>query len=233
MDAAEGRRKLVSIGRNDGISSRAKEAHLKKFLIVSLAFLFVAALVPQTAAAGVGVKGGYAMSKFSMTGITPPVPLSNLNTPMGGVFFGIGFGLFSIQPEILYVRIGGRMALGADWDEVRVDTIQVPVLLRINVLPGPISPMICGGPYGAYRLSAKDVSYDSVSGVTTTTDIKDQTVSTDYGLAFGGGIDFKLVAFKLSAEVRYNLGLANLEKNPPAGESTKNRTLMILVGIGF
>jgi hypothetical protein len=231
MDAAEGRRKLVTNGRNDGISSRTKEAHLKKFLIVSLAFLFVAALVPQTAAAAVGVKGGYAMSKFSMTGITPPVPLSNLNTPMGGVFFGIGFGLFSIQPEILYVRIGGRMAQGADWEEERVDAIQVPVLLKINLLPGPISPMICGGPYGAYRLSAKDVSY--ISGVTTTTDIKDQTVSTDYGLAFGGGIDFKLVAFKLSAEVRYNLGLANLEKNPDPGTSIKNRTLMVLVGIGF
>jgi len=202
---------------------------MKKFLTVSLAVLFAAALMQQTAAAAVGVKGGLDLSKYSLVGANIPVPLSYLNTPMGGVFFGISLGPLTIQPEVLYVRIGARMVQGADWVEQRVDTIQIPLLLKLNVIPGPISPMVYGGPYGAYRLSAKQVSY--IGGVSSTTDIKDQTKKTDYGVVFGGGIDFKLVAIKLSAEVRYNLGLTDLAVDPTV--TAKNRTLMILVGIGF
>lgn len=204
---------------------------MKKVMIVSLAVLFIAALLPQSGAAAVGFKGGYAWSNLDFTGITGIPTPQDIKNPMGGVFFGIGLGLFSIQPEILYVRQGSRLEELPDWMEYRLDYVQVPVLLKINILPGPVSPMICAGPYGAYRVSAKDVSY--LSGVNATEDIKDQIKTTDYGVAFGGGIDFKLVAIKLSAEVRYNLGLVNIIKNPDPGESVKTKSLMVMVGIGF
>ena len=203
---------------------------MKKLFVASLAVLFVTALLTQPAAAGVGVKGGLAWPTLAFSSSMEAPALTTLHTPMGGVYFGIGLGIFSIQPEILYVRMGARMEETPDWMEDRLDYIQVPLLLKINVLPGPISPMIYGGPYGSYLLAAKGVSY--ISGVTESTDIKDQVKSTDYGVTFGGGIDFKL-GVKLSAEVRYNLGLANIEKNPSAGEWVKNRCLMVLVGIGF
>jgi hypothetical protein len=203
---------------------------MKKFLIVSLAVLFTAALLPQTASAAVGVKAGYGLSKLSFTGGEVP-PLVNLKAPVGGIFFGFGMGPISIQPEVLYVRIGARMEEGSDWLEERFDCIQVPLLLKVNVMPGPVSPMIYGGPYGAYRLTAKEV--ENIGGVSDSYDIKDQTVSFDYGIVFGGGIDFNLAAIKLTAEARYNLGLANLAKDPEPGFSVKNRTLMFLVGIGF
>jgi hypothetical protein len=203
---------------------------VKKFLIVSLVILFAVAVLPQRAAAGVGVKGGYAMSTLAMTPASS-IPLVNLKAPVGGVFFGIGLGLFSIQPEILYVRMGTRIqAEGSpDWMEIRLDYIQVPVLLKINVLPGPISPMIYGGPYGAFRFAAKG----AISGVSGTADIGDAYTTTDYGVVFGGGIDFRLPVIKLSAEARYNLGLSNIAKDPAPGVSTKNKSLMVLVGIGF
>jgi hypothetical protein len=204
---------------------------LKKFLIVSLAVLFTAALLPQTAAATIGIKGGLAWSDLSFSANADVPPLTNIKAPVGGVFFGLRIGFFTIQPEILYVRMGAHMADGTDWMEYRDDYIQVPLLLKINVLPGPISPMIFGGPYGSYLLAAKGVSY--ISGAESTTDIKDQMKTTDYGVAFGGGIDFRLPGVKLSAEVRYNLGLANLAKNAEPGLWVKNRSLMVLVGIGF
>jgi hypothetical protein len=209
-----------------------KEAFMKKFLIVSLAVMFMAALLPQTAAAGVGVKGGLAMSTLAFSGATDVPPLTNIKTPMGGVFFSLGLGLFSIQPEILYVRMGTRMEEGADWMEYRVDYIQVPLLLKIHIIPGPVSPMIYGGGYGAYRLAAKGVA--EIGGTSEPpVDLKDQIKTTDYGVVFGGGIDFKLAVIKLSAEVRYNLGLANIAVDPDPGMSVKNKSLMILVGLGF
>lgn len=204
---------------------------MKKLFIASLAVLFVTALLTLPAAAGVGVKGGLAMPTLAFSALAEAPPLTTLSTPMGGVYFGLGLGLFSIQPEILYVRMGARMEETPDWMEDRLDYIQVPLLLKINVLPGPISPMIYGGPYGAYLLKATGVA--NIDGVSESTDIKDQIKSTDYGIAFGGGIDFKLAVVKLSAEVRYNLGLANIAKNAEAGFWVKNRCLMVLVGVGF
>ena len=204
---------------------------MKKFLIVSLVILFAAAVLPQSAAAGVGVKVGYAWSNLKFAGSTDVPILTDIKNPVGGVYFSMGLGLFSIQPEILYVRQGARMEALPDWMEDRVDYIQVPVLLKIHVIPGPISPMVYAGPYGAYLVSAKGVSF--VDGVTESVDIKDQIKSTDYGVVFGGGIDFRLPVIKLSAEVRYNLGLANVAKNPDPGMSVKTKSLMVLVGIGF
>ena len=204
---------------------------MKKFLIVSFVVLFAAAVLPQSAAATVGVKGGYAWSNLKFAGATDIPTLTDIKNPVGGIYFSIGLGLFSIQPEILYIRQGARMEALPDWMEDRVDYIQVPLLLKIHVLPGPISPMIYGGPYGAYLLSAKGVAF--IGGVNQSTDIKDQIKSTDYGVVFGGGIDFRLPVIKLSAEVRYNLGLANVAKNPDPGMSVKTKSLMVLVGIGF
>jgi hypothetical protein len=204
---------------------------VKKFLIVSLVIMFAAAVLPQSAAAGVGVKVGYAWSNLKFEGGTDIPTLTDIKNPVGGVYFSMGLGLFSIQPEILYVRQGGRMEVLPDWMEYRVDYIQVPVLLKVHVIPGPISPMIYGGPYGAYRLRARGVAF--IGGVSETTDLKDQIKTTDYGVVFGGGIDFRLPVIKLSAEVRYNLGLANVAVNPDPGMSVKTKCLMVLVGIGF
>ena len=137
MAPGSGRPRLGANGRNGYTSIINKEAFLKKFLIVSLTVLVLAAVVPQPAAAGFGLKGGLAQSNVDFS---PPalIPMGNLNAPMGGIFWGFNLGLFTIQPEALYVRMGTRIAEGADWMENRLDYIQIPVLLKINLLPGPV-----------------------------------------------------------------------------------------------
>ena len=204
---------------------------MKRFLIVSLSVLFLAAVVPQPAAAGFGLKGGLALSNLTFSDTIGMPALTDLKAPMGGVFWGFNLGLFTIQPEALYVRMGARMEEGADWMEDRLDYIQIPVLLKLNILPGPVSPMIYGGGYYSFLIAAKGVSM--IDGTSESVDIKDQITSSDYGLAFGGGIDFRLVAVKLSVEVRYNLGLANIAKDAEPGFSVKNKSLMFLVGLSF
>jgi hypothetical protein len=47
------------------------------------------------------------------------------------------------------------------------------------------------------------------------------------------GLGFRLRGVVISIEGRYNLGLVNIVKNPAAGESLKNRSLVALIGIGF
>jgi hypothetical protein len=201
-------------------------------MIVSLAVLFVAALVPQNLAAGIGIKGGYSLSKFT----TAPVGgiFSNLPSPVGGIFFSLGFGPLAIQPEVLYVRMGGRDVIDGSGLEFRFDYIQVPLLLKLKIIPlGPISPFICAGGYGSYLFRARGVTL--VDGVVAgdPADLGDNYEKYDYGVVGGGGLKFKLPGISISIEGRYNYGLKNILKDAGPDDSWKNRSMMALVGIGF
>jgi hypothetical protein len=206
---------------------------MKKAMIVVLVALVVGALVPQTLSAGVGIKGGYSWSKFSLTSSEPPpFAFGYLPYYVGGLYFNINLGLFSIQPEVLYTRMGAKYEVGADSLQYRFDYIQVPVLIKLNVIPvGPIRPFIAVGGYGSYLLRAKGVSV--IGGVSEETDLADMIQKYDYGAVGGAGVAFRLPGISLSVEGRYNLGLANVAKNALPGESMKNRSVMALVGIGF
>ncbi len=206
---------------------------MKKFLVMALAALCVAAVLPQTLSAGVGIKGGLSLSKYSYTSAEPmPFTMENLTGLVGGVYFNMGLGPLSFQPEILYARMGMKYSFEGATVEYQTNYIQVPLLLKVSVIPaGPIQPVVYAGGYGSYLLSAKGVMTSeegSDSG-----DLDDMYQKYDYGLVGGAGIEFKLPGVKLSLEGRYNLGLANVWKDAEEGESLKNRSIMVLLGVGF
>jgi hypothetical protein len=205
---------------------------MKRLIIVSLAVLCVAALLPQTLSAGFGIKGGYSLSKFSLSGTEAP-PFTNLGSPVGGIYFSLKLGPLAIQPEVLYVRMGAEYEVDEDNSlEYRFDYIQVPVLLKLSVIPmGPIRPVIYAGGYGSYLLKAKGVM--TVGGVPEEEDLGEMFEKYDYGVVGGAGIEFKLPGISISIEGRYNYGLKNVLTDPGDGESVKNRSMMVLVGIGF
>jgi hypothetical protein len=206
---------------------------MKRFMVVVLAALCVAALLPQTLSAGFGIKGGYTLSKFSLT-TDEPLPFSFVNLPYytGGIYFSLKLGPLAIQPEVLYTRMGARYAVEGDSLEYRFDYIQVPLLLKLSVIPaGPIRPVIFAGGYGSYMLKANGV--ETVDGESESTDLGDMFEKYDYGVIGGAGLEFKLPGISFSIEGRYNYGLKNILADPIAGEAVKNRSIMALVGIGF
>lgn len=206
---------------------------MKKFLVVALAALCVAAVLPQTLSAGVGIKGGLSLSKYTYTSPDPmPFAMENLTGLVGGVYFNMGLGPLSFQPEILYARMGMKYSFEGATIEYQTNYIQVPLLLKVSVIPaGPIRPVVYAGGYGSYLLSAKGVMTSeegSDSG-----DLDEMYKKFDYGLVGGAGIEFKLPGVKLSLEGRYNLGLANVLKEAEGDVSLKNRSIMVLMGVGF
>jgi hypothetical protein len=212
-----------------------EEAFMKKLVILSLAVVCVAALIPQNLDAGVGIKAGYSLSKFKVeSAYDLPFEWGNLPYYVGGLYFNVNLGFVSIQPEILYTRMGGRWEADASNSlEYWFDYVQVPVLLKLNVIPaGPIRPFIYGGGYGAYLLKATGVMV--VDGTELPrTDIKDTYQELDYGVIGGVGLTFKLPGIALTIEGRYNYGLRNLYIDPAEGESMKNTSMVALIGIGF
>lgn len=206
---------------------------MKKFLVVALAALCVAAVLPQALSAGVGIKGGLSLSKYSYSAAEPmPFAMQNLTGLVGGVYFNMGLGPLSFQPEVLYARMGMKYSFEGATIEYQTDYIQVPLLFKVSVIPaGPIRPVVYAGGYGSYLLNAKGVMTSeegSDSG-----DLDEMYQKYDYGLVGGAGVEFKLPGIKLSLEGRYNLGLANVLKEAEAGESLKNRSIMVLLGVGF
>jgi hypothetical protein len=207
---------------------------MKRLAIMFLAVLCAAALLPQSLSAGIGIKGGYSLSKFAVTSVDPiPFTFGNSDSIAGGIFFTANLGFISLQPELLYVRMGAEYEIdednGVKW---QLDYIQLPVLLKLSIVPaGPIRPFIYAGGYGSYLLKAKGIM--TVGGVDEAADLTDDYPKIDYGAVGGVGLAFKLPGIAISIEGRYNYGLKNIIVDPLPGESLKNRSMMALVGIGF
>jgi hypothetical protein len=174
----------------------------------------------------------------------------------GGAFVNIGIPLmpFSVQAEALYVTKGNEMNYEADFlggsiKGTSVETLQyieIPVLAKVNIpIPAPVTPNIYVGPAYSLLIGSKqkvNASFtgfgQSESGDTTITDLE-HIAKDDFGVAFGGGVDFNLFVTKVTLDARYTLGLKNIYKRPedaPQGDgdpAIKNRAWMIMLGVAF
>ena len=96
---------------------------------------------------------------------------------------------------------------------------QFPILAKLKFLKGPVRPYIEGGP-----------SYSHLADVKT---LPDLLHSSNYGITLGAGVEFKLLALRISPEIRYN-GFLFHDIQSPAGLFDSNRNQAVfLIGLGF
>ncbi len=125
--------------------------------------------------------------------------------------------LLSFQPEFLYSRKGAELKYDNFFAEgsakFRLDYIEVPLLLRMNLIP---NLSIQAGPYVAYMISADIKNDSSNDAFDSLTDLDTNDFNKfDYGLS--GGVEFDLNSIGIGA--RYNYGLANIGKERTIGGS--------------
>ncbi len=171
-----------------------------------------------------GLKGGLNLSKiegfndtFNATGIAKEVYAQGY---MGGLVLNLGLSKsVSLQPEIIYNQLGTRFENETTNEvglEIQEDIITIPVLLKIAFGSENIKFFINGGPYGGYKLSAKQKllnapfkkieyknEYDPITGA--------KTNRLEYGAMGGAGLQFKLGGPVLVLEGRYQYSLSNLD----------------------
>lgn len=210
---------------------------MKRLAVVFLAVLCATAILPQSglaAGVGFGVKVGYAWSSFfaEATGEVPSYQVKG--APTVGAFLRLGGGLVTFEPEVLYVRMGAQYdADPTTRFQFLLDYVQVPVLLKLNIIPGgAIRPFISGGAYGSFLVNTKGRVL--VGGNV----IKEENVDNlyedfDMGLVGGAGLGVKFPRFLISVEARYNYGLLNIMTNPAPGSSLRNSCWTVLAGIAF
>ena len=167
-----------------------------------------------------GIKGGLGLA--NLTGDVSGTE-SMLSFGGGGLFRFSPIPQFSIQPEVLFV-LKGAQEKGDNGEKLKLAYIEVPVLAMYRPPAGEkVSPSFFAGPAISVLVSAKVGSED----------IKDEVNSTDFGVVFGAGVDFKAgEKGKVSLDGRYTMGISNIAKDS-GNDSVKNGVFSFWVSYLF
>jgi hypothetical protein len=205
---------------------------MKKFATILMALVFVSMMSFSASAQskmGIGIKAGLNMASVGGDGT------DNYKSRMGlyaGALFEVQFSdMFAGQIEAAYSMEGakeeGTMMGVAYTATVKLDYLEIPILLKV-ILPVPaVNPYIIVGPALGINLGATVTA--EAGGQTHDTDIKDAISGTDFGLAFGAGV---AIPMGLIVELRYTLGLSNINKDNDTVKN-HNNVFAILAGWEF
>jgi hypothetical protein len=182
-----------------------------------LGVLALAASSDVASAQGAGVKFGPTFATFSSDAL-------DFKTRTGihaGLFFGGNpDGAVGVQTEINWLRKNTETEVPAQ--KIRVDYLQIPVLLRLN--GGGNS----AGSFRAFGVVGPAVDFkiaDDVDGLT----IDDGFEGADISLVFGGGIEVA----RIIVEGRYEKGLRRVNNKFNELADIKKQAFSILFGVRF
>lgn len=212
---------------------------MTKFRNILLALCLVSVSVPYSFSQtqfGLGLRTGI---DFSTISFDPEAPLAPTVTKSGLTTFVIGAvaelqfaGMFAAEIEPRYILKGIKYESGAAKQTVSTSQLELPLHFKVKFLKGSVRPFAFVGPNLGIVLTAK--SKLEGTGNDGETDLKNTTSSTDFGLDFGGGAEFKVASnIAITGDVRYTLGLSNLDTTPGITSTTKTRGFQILFGALF
>lgn len=180
---------------------------LKRGLLgLSAAVLLLAPSAASAQGVQLSAKGGLALMNVS------EVEVDGRTGFAAGLGANVGMaGPFSVQAEALYVQKGA--------EDLETAYLEVPVMFLYPIaMQGAVEPFVGAGPFVGFNLSCDAGGFDC----------GDDIESLEYGVAFGAGVRFGALR-KLSAEVRYDLGLAEISED----SDVKNRGWLLLFGFAF
>lgn len=203
---------------------------MKKLVSCSLAALFICFAVNTAASQtkmSAGVQGG--VSVATLGGDQSDENPSSKVGFAGGAFFAVDLHeYFRVQAQGQYVQKGAKFPDFND-EKTKVDYIEVlvPLTVTIPVENSPIGPRLFAGPAVGFLTKCEFTNGETV-------DCKDFTKSVDFGIFFGGGVDYMVGNGAIMLDVLYNLGLTNINDGDDADQfSVKNRNFQALAGYRF
>jgi len=205
-------------------------------LIITGFLMFLLCVYPLSAQ--VGLKGGINISTLSQKGANlVSVSWKSTTGFTVGAFYTINVNDYlAFQPELYYSKKGGKLegsilsVLASK--SLAIDYLELPLLLKLKFpTQGSINPNLFVGPYISLKVSDKgEIKVLGIELEEELIKVKD----SDFGLVFGGEIDFKVSSAMVILDIRYDLGLVNVAE-PILGieNEMKNRSLILMVGFGF
>jgi opacity protein-like surface antigen len=115
--------------------------------------------------------------------------------------------------------------------EFKLGYVELPLTLDVSLASGSVRPYLIGGGTVAYLNRAR--ASGAADGEEVEEDAKEFFKDWDFGLTFGGGIEFG-EDVRGFVEGRYTFGLANVAEEEEGEDfSLKNRGWQVLVGVTF
>jgi hypothetical protein len=182
------------------------------------AFLSLAVVVIATLSANAqvqyGAKGG--LNIATLTGAGSGGSSSKVGVHVGGLASIEVSSLFHIQPEIVFSTQGTKGSAGS----LNFDYLNIPVLAKYTVAKGLD---IEAGPQFGFLLSAK---FKDNAG--NSSNVSSSVKSVDLGLGVGASYSFDK---NLGADLRYNIGLSDI--NNPSNSSSSLHNSVVQIGIFY
>jgi len=125
---------------------------------------------------------------------------------------------FAIQPEIVYSEEGAKNGS----INYNLDYINIPVLFQYMFDNGF---RLQAGPQLGFLVSAKSKDNDDV------TDIKNDLTSIDSGISIG--VSYVVPATGFGVDLRYNLGLLNINENSSVSSTNRGLQLGVFYIFGY
>lgn len=181
----------------------------------------------------IALKGGIAISRFQSSGPNP-YDDSFLSTAFGG-HARFRFGPIALQPELQMVSRGARAAGSALDERMRLDYMEVPVMLVVPITVGAFEPYAFGGPMIALETRCRAIIEED--GLKTNFDCSDTAAGSsfdrrtiDYGASAGAGVSRRLGSGRILVEARHTWGLRDIYDGEADDIEVRNRSFVISVG---
>jgi len=174
-----------------------------------------------------GIKGGASFGGISNKGLLPG-SLDNRTGFAGGVALGARARAIGVGIEALWAQRGLKTSTTTN-SERKLDYIDIPAYVKLQLPTPGISPFAYAGPQVAFEIRCKDRGVDCPDAST------DGRKTTDYAGIIGAGAKIgNEKKFGFTIEGRYIYGLRDLKLNTvTSSNSFKTRSFMILAGIIF
>jgi hypothetical protein len=165
-----------------------------------------------------GVRGGVTVANLDSNTFDS----SNRTGFAGGVFLDFGgSGLFGFQLGAQYNQKGAELDLGDTIENLKLDYLEIPAVVKVGIPLGPVKPSVLGGVGLGFNTSCSPSGPDC-----------DDAASVAWHGILGADLAIYLGGISLWADGRYNIGVNDLFK----GDSYKNlkdRAWTLQAGIGF
>jgi len=211
---------------------------MKKIFLISI-IIFLCSYTFAQLPVNFGIKGAFTMSKLT-TDVSDYEEAAK-NGFQAGVFLRLG-KKWHIQPEAYFTLKKGELKYdiagldpqnpqitSAVKQTIKLSCIDVPVLIGYKIFDhSAINIRLHAGPVASFVMNKKfDITVDDVE-TEHGDDLPDTYKDLNWGLQFGGGVDFLF----LTVDLRYELGISNIYNKPEGAEdaSFKNNVFFISVG---
>lgn len=214
-------------------------------LVVAAALLAVCLAAPGIAEAQgtgrsfkIGAKGGWTSTKVrgdATTDFDTPITFKSGNGfSLGGLIALPIHPNAAVQVEAMYTRknVGANTELLEipATGEFDLDFFEIPVFVKLHLARDQgVVPFILVGP--TFSFLTRAIQTLTLAGISGESDIKNDLVSVDVGMALALGADFFTSWGAVTAEIRYNYGFTNLDAD--GSNDIKQGSFMVLGGVIF